>query len=455
MRIERRVSVGLTLGVWALVCACWGAGRAAGWERPAAADADAQRSALFGRSSSVPRPKRGPESRAIKAPEASALLAAYGVGQPSQTPPIVRVDDYGARGDGVSDDSAAIRRALDALPGGGTLVFTAGKVYFKRDLIEVRSPAVKLWGYGATIYSAVTDSELAQRGAARIAIHLAAPETALYGLSLLSNQRMRAIGHPNLAGIYLSSIDQEVIDARLEYCGIFVRMAQRFSIARNIVYRSNADGIHVTTGSSGGKVLGNVVRETGDDMIAVVNYGLGEPSVGDILIEGNDVAGQYWGRGISVVGGHDVIIRGNKVARTPFGAGILVHSEVSFRTANVRRVRVEDNHVREVQTWRPRWNPAQRSRKTGQAGIDVYGQGSQRVSEIDIRRNLVESTDRDGILVRGNACGVRIADNALAQIGGKAVHLQRPSEASCSIACSGNTLDGRPAAAEGCEGSGP
>jgi len=43
--------------------------------------------------------------------------------------PVILVRDYGAKGDGVTDDWAAINRALSATPAGATLSFDAGKTY--------------------------------------------------------------------------------------------------------------------------------------------------------------------------------------------------------------------------------------------------------------------------------------------------------------------------------------
>jgi hypothetical protein len=248
----------------------------------------------------------------------------------------------------------------------------------------------------------------------------------------------------------VASDDQQVIDCRFEYAGIFVRKARRFVVARNVVYRSTADGIHVTSGSSSGLVAGNVVRETGDDMIAVVNYGLGEPTVGDVLIEQNDVAGQYWGRGIAIVGGRNIAVRRNKVARTPFGAGILVHSETSYRTANVRGVLVEENEIREVQTRSPEYNPARKRRRTGHGAIDVNGQGEQQVSGVTIRKNVIEGTAQDGVTVRGNACDIQISANELRRIGRRPIHVERRAGPSCAVACAGNRLGTALIASEPC-----
>ncbi|HMJ14450.1 MAG TPA: right-handed parallel beta-helix repeat-containing protein, partial [Polyangiaceae bacterium] len=191
-----------------------------------------------------------------------------------------------------------------------------------------------------------------------------------------------------------------------------------------------------------GIVAGNVVRETGDDMIAVVNYGLGAPTVGNVLIEENDVSGQYWGRGITVVGGRDVTIRNNRISRTTVGAGILIHSETSYDTADVRNVMIEGNVIRQVQTTAPVYNPEQKNKETGHAAIDVYGQGSQHVSQVLIRNNTIEDVAHDGVQVRGNACDIGISGNKLSLVGGDPIYIASESDQSCPVSCSDNTLSG-------------
>ncbi|HMJ12135.1 MAG TPA: right-handed parallel beta-helix repeat-containing protein [Polyangiaceae bacterium] len=397
-------------------------------------------SGRFGEATSEPLPSVALESAKYTIAPEQLALSAYAISEPALSEPVISVDDFGAKGDARSDDTDAINRAVRSLNRGGTVRFTPGKTYLKRGLLVVDRADIQLWGYGARLYSVVTDEEARVKGAARVGIQLLAPRTAVYGLTLTSNVRKRLTGHPNASGVHLASDEQQVIDARFEYAGIFARKARRFVIARNVVYRSTADGIHVTTGSSDGLVVGNLVRETGDDMIAVVNYGLGEPTVGNVLIERNDVSGQYWGRGIAIVGGRNITVRGNKIARTAFGAGILVHSETSYRTANVRGVRIEENDIREVQTLAPDYNPARRRRKAGHGAIDVNGQGAQQVSGVLIRKNTIQGTAKDGIYVRGNACDIDISGNDLNRIGRTPIHIDSETSLACRIACTANRL---------------
>jgi hypothetical protein len=369
------------------------------------------------------------------------------------TQPIVHVADYGAKGDGVTDDSDAINRAIAAMRGGGTLVFDPGRVYLKRKHILVRTPGVRLWGYGAVLYAYVTDAEVAAdsgpgsgRNASQISIQLLAPGTSIYGFAIVSNLRKRLTGTQAHPGVFVASDANEVIDNRFEYTqnGVRVRgqrKATSFVIARNVVYRTTSDGITVSGPSFGGRVLCNVVRETGDDMISVLNYGVGEPNdVARILIEANDVAGQYWGRGVTVHGGRDVTIRGNTIARTS-GAGIFVRGGAdTYKMANVRNVLIDANTITDVETTMPVHNPLKplKEWRVGtQAAIDISGPGE--VSEVLVRNNLISRARYDGIRITGNAHRIGLDRNQLSGIGRSPIsNTAQPG----ALACSDNVNDG-------------
>jgi hypothetical protein len=79
------------------------------------------------------------------------LLAAWAWAAPAQAD--VRVDDFGARGDGVADDTAAIQAALDAAPPGEDVVFTPGKTYRIGNAQAGIAPrnGARLLLYGATL----------------------------------------------------------------------------------------------------------------------------------------------------------------------------------------------------------------------------------------------------------------------------------------------------------------
>jgi hypothetical protein len=103
---------------------------------------------------------------------------------------VYSVLDFGAKGDGIADDTAAIARAYGALPPtGGMLIFPSGR---KFNVTEVNLPLdrhVWTWGYGAVIQSTASSPALKRmptdQGQAGVAV---AYVCSIYGLSFSGAQ---------------------------------------------------------------------------------------------------------------------------------------------------------------------------------------------------------------------------------------------------------------------------
>jgi pectate lyase-like protein len=461
------LSVGKLLATFSAVCCllCMPANAA---EDPSPEDeatakvvpADADTSSGQEEDDAVTIPRAAVESRSLRA---SCDLGAYGIAEPKMVPPIVYVKDFGAKGDGVTDDSAAINKAIQSLSRGGTVVFEEGRTYLKRKKIVVDKPGVRLWGYGATIFAYITKKEISAhqrdhaRQEAQVSIQLLAPKTGVYGLTIVSNMRVRITGTAGTAGIHMAADDQQAIDNRFEYTlnGVRVRgakSAKNFVIARNVAYRTTADAFTVMANSWDGRILCNVVRENGDDMVSVLDFGLGEPdALARVLVEGNDLGSTYWGRGIAVHGGRDVTIRNNSIAATTHAAGILIRGgKDSYKMANVRNVVVENNKIAEVQTTEPGYNPVPNWKRTKQAAIDIRGYGE--VSDVLVRGNTIAGAAFDGILVKGHANNIGLIGNRLSGIRGRPIKIE---DVDGTVACADNTNDNSPIEYGKCGGEMP
>lgn len=93
---------------------------------------------------------------ALPVPVASMIAAPASGPAPGLTPFIVfNVFAYGAKGDGVTDDTAAIQAAVNAAGSGGVVWFPGGYTYLVASGPITLAPGytrwVTLWGYGATI----------------------------------------------------------------------------------------------------------------------------------------------------------------------------------------------------------------------------------------------------------------------------------------------------------------
>jgi Right handed beta helix region/Pectate lyase superfamily protein len=437
------------------------------------------------------------------------------------------VRTFGAVGDGRHDDTAALQRAFAALRPGDTLHFGAGRFVHASRLV-VAAPGAHLLAEGATLHAtnpadqalliqadgvvvrgftltAVTDRRRDAPWESRIAIWRDGPAAAraTNGVHILDNRIVeagpapgRSQGGPAPSGGSERSerggSDQPgtALANSSSSAAIFVHHAQGFTIARNLVRRPLADAIHVTGGSSQGRVIGNTVRESGDDMVAVVSYlpsaserARGVPTlVRDVLIADNDLAGQYWGRGISVVGGEAVTIQGNRIDAATHAAGVYIAREAVYRTHGVRNVRVSGNTITRIQTVAPEYSalePARAGVRTGHGAIEVVAQIAD-----DERPSAGRGLGIDGVLIDGNVVhdvgtdGIRIGDgwgrrssierprpegapqtvditaapvrritirgNRLGAIKHAALVVFNAADPARALVCEDNTLDGRP-----------
>lgn len=411
-------------------------------------------------------------------------------------PDALSVVDFGATPDDDGDDTGPIQQALDRLTPGQWLVFPPGRYLHNRSL-RVTVAGARLWGEGARLHATNPDDQ---------AIMLMADGAGIYGFTLTaaavtrgSQPRQARVAvfppsadTPPLAGNEIRGnriVADPAADARAANsataAGIFVFRARGFLVADNHVERTLADGIHVTAGSSSGRIVNNTVRETGDDMVGIVSYlgrrgesaetiaadldtRLAHALVRDIVVEGNDLAGQYWGRGIAVVGARDVTVRANLVSDTTMAAAIYVSREAGWRTAGAHNIVIEGNTVRRVQTTTPRYVAASAPgarRRTGHAAIEVTARiGADearlpalaehlRIRGVRIEDNVVDDAAGDGIRVgapgTGGAVGeISLLGNRIGAVRGQPLRVQG---AAAHIACKGNSHDGRPAASAGCD----
>jgi parallel beta-helix repeat protein len=442
---------------------------------------------------------------------------------PARPAKVRSVNEFGVTPSDTDDRTDAIQRALNSLAPGDWLVFPPGR-YIHSKTLHVKVPGTVLWGEGATLHAttpgdmavmleaegasiykftltAVTDRRRSAPWESRIAVFGGSKPGRLLKGNIIRGNRVMESGEP---GSPLANSSSSA--------AIFVYYATDFLVAENTVSRSLSDGIHVTSGSSYGRVLNNTVRQTGDDMIAVVSY-VGDPSQSaetiaadfderkarglshHIVIANNTVSGQYWGRGISVVGGENVVIEHNSIDRTTHGAAIYLARETSFLTFGVRNVLVRDNTISDVQTTNPDFiggtvNPA--APKTGHGAIEVYSwlytdeaandklKEELSVQDIRIESNTINRAKADGVrigtgwgrvwsytgkkkdgssftrsLTGGQVGRIALKNNKMTSVGGQAIAINNQPTERLNIACEANAQEGKVAVQRLCGGKAP
>ncbi len=306
----------------------------------------------------------------------------------------LNVKNYGAKGDGRTDDTVAIQAALkDAKGRADPIVYFPAGVYRYSKVPIVDSVHVQGAGPSSTIFEFTNNNRSSWR------LTGDSPE--------IQNVSIRAASAPTRRSTIAETAGLDVTEARHfmidkvnisgpASAGILVRNSGGNStssarITGCVVTKTLADGIHMTGGSSYITVDGNRVTNTGDDFIAVVSYRDNGVFTHNIKISNNVVNDQSWGRGITVVGGSDVVIDRNTIRRAS-GAGVFITSDEYYDTFGVFRVDVTNNVVSECGS----------SDGSGHAGIMTSGRLSprgqdNRVCNITVADNTVTDSKKAGI----------------------------------------------------------
>ncbi|MFI2858327.1 right-handed parallel beta-helix repeat-containing protein [Paenibacillus sp. JSM ZJ436] len=265
-------------------------------------------------------------------------------GAAAETPPVnhLNVEGFGAVANDNKDDYAAFVAALDQAKKEGKSVYVpAGSFQLSRILTL---DGVSLKGAGPQVTTLISTNP--ENGS----IDMKGVGVQLRDLKhTYSTVVPRGNGANEKNSITVRGASQFLIDNVYVYkastAGILVQgQAKQGVISNNRVEATNADGIHVTDGSSYITVSGNTVKGVGDDTIAVVSYLQDGAAVHHVTIKDNDTGYGSKARGIAVVGGFHVDIQGNSVKDTDM-AGIYIAVEGSYNTANVNYININNNVV--------------------------------------------------------------------------------------------------------------
>ncbi|WP_458122461.1 right-handed parallel beta-helix repeat-containing protein [Paenibacillus sp. Z6-24] len=256
--------------------------------------------------------------------------------------------EFGAIANDGKDDYAAVNAAIAAARAQGKDVYVPAGTFQLSDIINVNSVTLK----GAGKDKSILTSTNPERGS----IDLTGTSPAIRDLKHEYASLGKRDGKDEKNSITVDNATNFTIDNvwvnKASTAGIFVLRSAGGTITNNTVQDTQADGIHMTNGSSNITVQNNRVQHVGDDTIAVVSYGKNVDAAGnllpthDIRILGNDVGYDSGARGISVVGGRDIRIENNSIQRTQM-AGIYIATEAGeenkYVTQPVNNVTVNNN----------------------------------------------------------------------------------------------------------------
>jgi len=240
----------------------------------------------------------------------------------------VNIADYGAIGDGVTDNYLAINASIAAASAKGVSVFIPAGTYAYGNVIDITG--VKIFGVGAPSVLYALNWSLES-----IFMYGDGPE--VRQLTLSGVQAPGRVAPWEATRITLFGATNFVIDhvTILVAAAAGIQTAQSANhgtITNNIVMNTLSDSIHITDKASYITLQNNHIENSGDDGIAVVSYLSDGDYVSNIRATNNHVHNNSWGRNMSVVGGKDVVYENNDLGGNVNWACLYFAQEGSYDT---------------------------------------------------------------------------------------------------------------------------
>jgi parallel beta-helix repeat protein len=303
---------------------------------------------------------------------------------------IEKVTDFGAVGDGKTDDTEAIQSAVNqaGIEGGGTVYFPKG-VYLLKSSILVRYDHVTLEG-------ASWESELRLITHPQRVITIEKANDCIVRNLQISLGTTAASRNDQDEGIYVTSGSNHFLIEQVygNKKGIMIRGDVSQGIIRgNTIMNTLADGIHITGGASQIQILNNTLENTGDDAISIVSYASENKFCEEIIIQGNQITHSQ-ARGIAHIGGRNVDMINNRIDGTS-SSGILVDQDLFYHSLPSYNTHISGNTITRSGTYL--------RKKGNQYGIEI-AQGAKTVS---IDGNIVQYGASRGMSISADSTEIR------------------------------------------------
>jgi hypothetical protein len=358
---------------------------------------------------------------------------------------VINVRDFGAVGDGVADDTAAIQAAVDLIGSGDSLFFPQG-VYKLTARILITKTNVTVFGIGEG--SKIVQSSLIGQDTLRLS---GCTDTVVTGMHVVGNGMLSGVGirldactrcaverchisNTRYGGVHLDGLTTQNVDCKVASCvftdspvtdldvhttsGAAVQSFGSFTgivIENNIINDGNTYGVRVTMGQEtdvgdGVVIAGNIIRNArgygitvyrGDVTSAVFK---GASIIGNFVKDttGNvadAVYGNTYGTGIYVQSVDMTSVIGNVIDGANSGTTETLLTRAGIGVANATAVVISGNIVRNC-TFH---------------GIEIKdpdGYGDEEGAS-QINGNIIDRPGLDGIFAHRLSSGVTIANNTV------------------------------------------
>lgn len=306
---------------------------------------------------------------------------------------VVNVIDYGAAGDGTTDDTDAIRDAIDALRDDQTLLIPAGSTFKHTNYLRIDGrQRIRVTGGGTLAHSGDVD------GTSSLML-IDCDDVVVSNITLTSSATTRRDGNESHRLFVHDSTSVTIKDIAIDgsqAAGVLLQTVTNFLIENVSASNTLADSFHFTHGSSYGTVRHCSSTGSGDDGFAVVSYDTHPTPCAYINFFHCSVASQIWGRGLTVVGG-DHIDYSDCHVNGSSGAGIYIACEGEYDTYGATNITARDivldgcvQQAAEVAGDRPRPDQAQLIH----GAVTIYGSRTEySVDGVQLSRVTILNTE--------------------------------------------------------------
>jgi len=274
---------------------------------------------------------------------AYANAAAARVGMGVNVGRIVTPEEYGAVGDGTTNDQTALAAMLAGLQHGDTVLIT--RTYAHSGILATDASGITIRGGGTFKATAQNTSAFKIANSTGVTI-----DNITFSLPSRSGRGTTA-NHVKLFLDNTTNFTGKNIRIENSYgAGIMVYGGTGFRLDGSVVNDTAADGIHFTNGAKHGVASNSTINRPEDDYVAVVSYGADPAICEDIVIRGTKGYGQNTsGRGLTVVGGKNIRYTDFDIDTT-WAGGIYVAVESSVNAYDISDVVFEQGRVKDANT---------------------------------------------------------------------------------------------------------
>ncbi|KAI2513645.1 polygalacturonase [Fragilaria crotonensis] len=243
------------------------------------------------------------------------------------------LENFGAVGDGVTDDTVALNSAFAQAPPGSTILIPAGRTYAHNNIVQIGVPDLKITGGGRLLATNEGGSGVwisADRVVMQnIVLEVKSTTSRWYTYESMKLRLM------NCRGVVVRGVTIQG-SASL---GIHVANTYDFILDKVIVRNTRAGAIHITEKSSNGTLLQPQTFNSGDSAIVIQSSRKDGGQVNNIVLQSPAVRRGTKGLAYAILGSRDIVMN-DIYAEDSEMAALYISAESSTNTYSVSNVTV-------------------------------------------------------------------------------------------------------------------